>query len=562
MGSDDKPDPDEVAREVAGSLVGLKPAVDVDGFLKAATPDYRVEGLAELLRYRLLATGSWPGHDAGPEWPDAATAPPETRTRADAPSLPAAAEPGRGRRATETDDGTAVGVLDFLAVLPARLRTLSPATDGERRVRQGRADGAVDWPATRRYRRRSGGSQTAFVTRATSADALSERTRVLVWLLTRLREAADGALAMYRQGGGGGGDSDGGDGDDGSDGDGDGDEDTAVPPWLEIWDEPEPGSAGGEGVDGPRGVLAAALADNPHLDGVAAGDVTVTDREVDAVARDRDPLYAEAGALARELRRLDGGLADATKDDLADLFQIEAFEPDATESHEGSTVFELYWALELLDTVPSDSLSRFDTGGDQVLSRWEEGDSEFLLCHDTDGTVELAGEDQELVTFVATHLWDDTPLAEPATRRGYLREHYVDLATESALVRDYGKKEPDLLVFEFDAEADDRVLRRLFVGEVKYSTGLSTVRSGLRELVDYAAFARVGADVRLPDGAAEDRDGPRPVGDADFLGDRIELGLFVGDEDRVERGERDDFQTRGWGETPERPLTTSSEPGE
>jgi hypothetical protein len=241
-------------------------------------------------------------------------------------------------------------------------------------------------------------------------------------------------------------------------------------------------------------------------------------------------LYAEAAALAGELRRLEGGLPAADADDLADLFRIEGFQPDPTESHDGATVFELYWALQLLGTVPSRHLSRFDAGGDQVLSHWREGDSEYLVCHDTDGTVELAGIRREFVDFVAAHHRDDTPLADAETRRGYLRQHYVELAPVSGIERGYDEKEPDLLVFELDAGADGWVLRRLFVGEVESSPNLVRVRSGLQELVEYTGFARVGADARLPDGDSD----ATPVAGEDFLDDRIEFGLFVGDDDRVE----------------------------
>lgn len=525
----DKPDPEAVASEVADSLVGhLGSVVDTDGFVRAATPDLRVEGVSELLRYRLLATGSWPGREAGGDW---ATTTPAERERVDAPRLDTADEQTRGQPATTTADGTAVGVLDFLALLPARLRTLDPATDDRRRVQRGRADGRVDWQATRRHRMRTGGADTAFVTRATTAETLSERTRVLVWLLTRLRETARDALATFR----------------GDPNNGDETDDTGVPPWLTIWDDTDPEHGD---VDTPRSVLTGALTNNPHLDGVDTRDLSVTDRAIDTVTRDRDPLYVEAAALARELRRLEGGLPAADADDLADLFRIEAFQPDPTESHDGATVFELYWALQLLDTVPSQHLSRFDAGGDQVLSHWREGDSEYLLCHDTDGTVELAGTRREFVDFVAAHHWDDTPLADAETRRGYLRQHYVELAAASGISRGYGEKEPDLLVFEFDADADGWVLRRLFVGEVKFSPNLERVRSGLQELVEYAGFARVGADARLPDG---DSDGT-PVAGEDFLDDRIELGLFVGDDDRVERIGRETLQARGWKADVDRPL--------
>lgn len=76
------------------------------------------------------------------------------------------------------------------------------------------------------------------------------------------------------------------------------------------------------------------------------------------------------------------------------------------------------------------------------------------MCHDTDGTVELAGIRREFVDFVAAHHWDDTPLADAETRRSYLRQHYVELAPMSRIERGYGEKEPDLLVFELDADAN------------------------------------------------------------------------------------------------------------
>ncbi len=514
----DDPDREEVARAVAEKLVGYEGAyaagaVDVDGFLRAAEPDLRVDGVAELLRYRFLGTGL-PNTDTRPATDD--------RRQLDMSAFDDEDRPGQP--ATERSDGTPVGVRDFLALLPARLRTLDPTVDYETVRQRGRVEGRIDWRETVSYRARAGGAaENTVVTRVSEPGVASDRNRVLVKLLSRLRETArEGETAFADTEGG-------------------------APVWLDGW--------GQEGA--LRETVVHALDADPHLSHL--GPTPVTDRTVASVAGDPDPLYAEAAALLAAFRRIGGDLETTDAEQLADLFLIDTFEPDAGDRHEGSTVYELYWALKLLDEVPSEHLARFDTDGDQVLSRWETDETEYLLCHDTNGRVELDGVGEvDLASFVDPRGWE-TDLGEPTSRRGYLRDTYVEIADGSDVGRTFDddtRKEPDIVVFALDRDPDDggqRVLHGLFVGEVKHSTDNPYLRKGLREVVQYAAFARVGDDARLPPGV----NGPA-VGDAEFLGERLELGLFVGEhEDELSTVDREDAQVRGWGDDPDRPLDSN-----
>ncbi len=513
------PDPETIVNECAAYLTGyLGDVTNIDGWARSLDPQINIRGLEDVLAYHFLRTGVW-----------------EPQTPKDRTEFDVELEQTAGL----TDAyGEPVGVLDFISLLPTRLRSLDPAVTQRMEISDGGVRGHIDWGETVKYRYRTGdvGSQK-FACRIQEQTPYSTRNRVLLALLSTVQD-------IYMDF-----------------------KDTIVgdadwPTWFEEW-----GPAGEYRQELDR------ILENPHFENVDLDAVSVTDREIAEVKDDRERVYREAAALLEYYRGLGKDWFDEHGEYAASLLSLDLFHP-TEENSAGSGVYELYWIFKLLAEFNDvdDQLEPFtgETDGEydgELIARWEHDDREYLLFNDWKGRYPYSDSDDidELLSIREP----DYPSPEsPATtefensdptRVGYVHQQSQWMQDEAfGQSSDKGPKSPDIVLIELDATAERPTLTRLFIGEVKHSTELTAdghdpqVIEGTEQVLEYGAYARPGEDMELI------RSGhPTYVGSTPdpLRSPELQLGLFVGHADIIQDNELPGIQIKGWGDEPAHPFT-------
>ncbi|NEU59216.1 hypothetical protein [Halorussus sp. MSC15.2] len=501
-----KPEHEELVEASADFLATYIGDVSVDPVIQEADPNIEIENLQELLEYYFLLTG------------EQIDSPAEDRSNL---NLTATDTGGITNRYDEP-----IGVLDFVSLLPARLRTVDPATRKQIEIFDGEVRGAIDWNKTIEHRWSTGdtvGQRFACRTRQRTVD--TAKNRVLIELLSTITEILDRF-------------------------------DTEMAPnddsklgWFKPWEVAE---------SRPRRILQTKL-NNVYLSQLSTGDTAVDSRDLAAVEQSRDPLYSEAAILLRNYRRIRHG--DLNNQEIKNLLRLNLFAPP--EDGGTSDLFELYWIFELLDQFDDVQFKQITDERGQIVAAWESDGSEYLLFHDWDGQHHW-NDDRGYVDYLDIS-WDleeiqastfGTPSPDGFARRQYAVHEQKHRLSQSVFESSFGRKTPDIVLLKLDADAETYRLEGLFIAEVKWSTGNSYLKEGLEQLLEYGAHAKFGDDLewagRLPaDYIAAD---PDILESVDF-----ELGYFVGHSDEIANPSPSGIQISGFGDTPERPFAESDD---
>jgi hypothetical protein len=153
---------------------------------------------------------------------------------------------------------------------------------------------------------------------------------------------------------------------------------------------------------------------------------------------------------------------------------------------ETDVLFELYWLFKILgayDGVQYNILSD-DRTNPSVVASWREDGYRYVVSHDSTGTglvfnESLASESPEPDGYLYR-------MDAVLKRWRNLSEELLGFRSRDSL---WGGR-PDIIVERFDSAGGDETLDRVFIGEVKYTRDQGYAATGLRELLEYMAYAR------------------------------------------------------------------------
>jgi len=486
----EEPDWEELVEVVAAQLVGyIGSGVTVDPVLDDFDPDLSLEGIEELLEYYFLLSGTTPPPDASHRY-----------------ELDISLE--ETNHITDSN-GTPVGVRDFVSLLPDRSRGLHLEGNEESAVFRGAAPGRVDWGKTIKHRYASGelGNQT-FVSRIQSPTLVSPRNRVLYELLTTVRRIYD-RFDSHTEG-------------------------RSDFQWFSPWlNEPDYDDS-----VNLRSIVETTLERRPFVH-FQPEETQVSDGDIRQAATDRDAIYREAGALLETHRDLISGNMD--EEQVKSFLGSQIFAP-SRHGEPLSTLYELYWIFKLLDTFENPQRRLIPAiEHPDLVARWEESGYRYLLFNDWDGQfdgeqlIEIRVPDPEMIRTAEDEQDSEAgstggnsgPLDDLTMRFGAVGLNH-SLMDSRQFGRDHDLLTPDIVLLQLDAMAEERTLKRAFIGEVKHSTDTEYIVDGFKRLLEYGAFVRVGPGLQI------DREE-----DSDFLGDssdvfdspELKLGYFVGHSD-------------------------------
>lgn len=326
-------------------------------------------------------------------------------------------------------------VVDFVETLPAQLRRVKTQTRNVASTRRGQVDGRINWTATIRERHsRAPGDRSLFVCENRTEEYDIPENIVLKRLLSiihrTLRDCREHLHKEY---------------------------DWVTERWRENL----------ELVD----VLTDIVERNVHVTRISdPAEYEPTERMLRAAEESRSEIYRDAATLLRHYRQSMDGQEAA----IEDLLRQTAITPDDEETL--LELFVLFKYIRAVESLEDDTFSvRTIESGKQEVARMESDDREIVLYHDSSAsnrelsfkpTVEGETDDlsrhemvQRQATEIAGAYFEDRDLVERTNR-------------------------PDVIVLEIR----DETHREFLITEVKNSTRVQTVRTGVKETLEYLAF--------------------------------------------------------------------------
>jgi len=206
----------------------------------------------------------------------------------------------------------------------------------------------------------------------------------------------------------------------------------------------------------------------------------ISERDISVAENSRKELYKEAAELFIKYKKLMEG--DFEKKELEELLKETLIIPG-----DAPTLFELYAVFKLLRKIGENFEIRKYVEGNSEIALFEKGETRVLVYHDSKGGINL----YERIL----------KLRQKKSEIEYLERfrkatlEYADLVKkllDEKKFSIYGGR-PDFLIKHYERGE----LKKLVIGEVKYSDRKSKFKEGLKELVDYLYFAREGDDYVL-----------------------------------------------------------------
>jgi len=341
-------------------------------------------------------------------------------------------------------------VVEFVEALPERLRNVKTGTETTTSVSRGTVDGRIDWPATVKRRCSTNPrDSTLFVCDNRSESYDIAENVVLKRLLSIIYKTLEDCVEYLRA-----------------------DYEWVTDRWRENLDL----------VD----VLRRTVERNVHVRRIRdPASYEPTERMLQRAESARTPLYTEAASLLRSYRRS----READPDAIAELLEQTAITPDDEE-----TLLELYVLFRFVSAIESlqgESFTLSTIASDsQAVARMSDDDAEITLYHDN------SARDCGL-SFIPESFEKGK---DELTRSEMVQRETIDVLStyfrNDSFHRRTGR--PDVIVLE--VEAEDR--REYLITEIKNSTNPGTIRSGIKETLEYLAFLRQDEEFVFEDDTA------------------------------------------------------------
>ena len=338
-------------------------------------------------------------------------------------------------------------VLDFIKLLPDRVKRIKSTTDRNPEESKSAIKGSIDWSRTIKARYSENPQDSShFVINKIERSFHTKENEVLKALLHQLHSIVFTELKPIMDSG---------------------------HPWVSQWIEEH----------GLGSIVADVYFRNSYLQRVPEMKKSkVKERTILNAQKSRIPLYKESASLLLSYQKTMQYELDPTE--AIELLRSTFIKPEKTE-----TLFQLYWIFRIIQAmtanVPDIKFHSIE-GEDTLIASWESGSSLFRVYHNSMGGLDFS-------EGIA-----DIPINDLAD--GFLRRQIEILNYSSTLCYEcFGIKNPtgmekfwtwtpDILVLE--SSTLDGSLTRIHIGKVKYSNAQSVKLQGIRELMECMAFVK------------------------------------------------------------------------
>jgi uncharacterized protein YdaT len=334
-------------------------------------------------------------------------------------------------------------VVDFVEKLPVRLRNIKTQTKDVSSVSRGVVDGRIDWGGTIQQRySRNPRDNSLFVCEHRSENYDIEENIVLKQLLSVIYNTLGECSHYFER-----------------------DFDWVTDRWKESLDLVE--------------TMENVFERNVHVRRIRAPEeYEPTDRMIDRSLDSRQEIYREAAVLLSRYHETLAGDPDA----MQELLEQTAITPSDDE-----TLFELYVLFRYVSAIENlsenDFTMRTIETGSQEVARLTNDDEEVVLYHDNSAR----DRGVSFISNISDKSEETLSRTEHIHReaQNVVNTYFVDTEFTTATGR------PDVIVLEIQRGSQTEYL----ITEVKHSTNPETIRSGVKETLEYLTFLRQDDDL-------------------------------------------------------------------
>lgn len=218
---------------------------------------------------------------------------------------------------------------------------------------------------------------------------------------------------------------------------------------------------------------------NVYLSHVQLDSESVTDRMIIDTMKHRNPLYQRAARILSLYRKVMSGNLDQGEIQrlLAETF-IYPQEPDV--------LFELYWIVKIIQrNTDSAQLQLLDANNrNNLVAEWMDEHFVYQIYHDSTGSERIKFHVTSEEVSSDSHPFINRKLKSIADAYSGAR-NFFGLGFDTAT---YWSGRPDIIIEILDKKT--KALKKVVIGEVKYTNRVEYAITGLRELMDYIQFVR------------------------------------------------------------------------
>jgi len=330
-------------------------------------------------------------------------------------------------------------VVDFVEALPTRLRNIKTQTKNVASVSRGTVDGRIDWSGTVQERySRNPRDKALFVCEHRSENYDIDENLVLKELLSIIYETLEDCGRYFQR-----------------------DYDWVTERWRNSVDLVE--------------TMEKIFERNVHVRRIRSPEAyEPTDRMIERASESRQAIYRDAAMLLSRYLETVAGDPEA----IQELLERTAITPSDDE-----TLFELFVLFRYVSAIERLSNEEFtmrtiESGSQEVARLTGEDGEEVVLYHDN------SARDRGLSFRSNVYEKSEADLSRTERIHREAREISNTYFTDAEFRAATGR--PDVIVLEIQRETGTEYL----VTEIKHSTRPETIRSGIRETLEYLTFLR------------------------------------------------------------------------
>lgn len=226
-----------------------------------------------------------------------------------------------------------------------------------------------------------------------------------------------------------------------------------------------------------KSIIDQVLRENIYLSRMSSHRSNLSDRMIQETTKHRNPLYSGAANLLLLYRKL---LAKSIDEELIKELLRETFVFPEQED----VLYELYWVVQLIKYHTENAEIQLLDSRNNLVASWQDEKFKYNIFHDSTGS-------KNIIFDVSLDEVKEHPhpyVSQKAQAIEVASQVSIENFGQSFDTKSFWNGRPDIVVEIFDKETN--ALRKVIIGEVKYTKSVEYTITGLRELLDYMKLVK------------------------------------------------------------------------
>jgi len=216
---------------------------------------------------------------------------------------------------------------------------------------------------------------------------------------------------------------------------------------------------------------------NIYINKINLKNIIINERKINRVKNSRFSIYRHSAELLWRLRNLNSLNFD--KNEATEILKNTLINP-----YNISVLFELYWIIKIIDCFNASNINyELIKPGENLIASWTLNNNQFEIYHDSN--VNFLYKEQINNIFNTYKEKNDY-----IGRYVHILKKYDELLDKRGYI--FRNKRPDIVLIKYNQNnGSEKNITSILIGEVKYSEEISYLENGLKELLEYVAYAKM-----------------------------------------------------------------------